>query len=99
MSDSCTKKNLISFLPALAAFALVCFIRHFKFTMSTYNTTLLALSYEYGFLPRGLIGTLFHWVTETFDHIEWNYMGAFNFSGAFTLLYFILIFVFYKVCL
>ncbi|MBQ2900929.1 MAG: hypothetical protein IJE49_03710 [Agathobacter sp.] len=99
MSDSCTKKNLISFLPALAAFALVCFIRHFKFTMSTYNTTLLALSYEYGFLPRGLIGTLFHWVTETFDHIEWNYMGAFNFSGAFTLLYFILLFVFYKVCL
>ena len=99
MSDSCTKKNFISFLPALAAFALVCFIRHFKFTMSAYNATFLALNYDYGFVPRGLIGTLFQWATNTFPIMDWNYTGAFNFSGAFTLLFYVLLFVFYKLCL
>lgn len=99
MSDSGTRKNHISFLPALAAFALVCFIRHFKFTMSTYNTTFLALNYDYGFIPRGLVGTCFKYITEVYDKINWDYMGAFNFSGLFTLVYFVLLFLFYKICL
>lgn len=99
MSESSTKKNYIRFLPALAAFALVCFMRHFKFTMSTYNTTFLALNYDYGFIPRGLVGTLFQWTVDTWDKIGWDYIGAFNFSGFFTLVYFILLFLFYKICL
>lgn len=99
MSDSSIRKKHISFLPALAVFALVCFIRHFKFTMSTYNTTFLALNYDYGFIPRGLVGTCFKYITQVYDKIEWNYMGAFNFNGFFTLLYFVLLFIFYKICL
>ena len=99
MSDTSTKKNHIRFLPALAVFALVCFIRHFKFTMSTYNTTFLALNYDYGFIPRGLVGTCFKFMTETYDKIDWNYLGVFNFSGLFTLIYFVLLFVFFGVCL
>lgn len=98
MSASSTRKNYIRFLPALAAFALVCFIRHFKFTMSTYNTTFLALNYDYGMIPRGLIGTLFQFATKI-GIVDWNYLGAFNFSGLFTLIYFVLLFVFYKICL
>lgn len=99
MPDTSTKKNHIRFLPALAVFALVCFIRHFKFTMSTYNTTFLALNYDYGFIPRGLVGTCFKFMTETYDKIDWNYLGVFNFNGLFTLIYFILLFVFFGICL
>jgi len=99
MSDIRRKDNFIRFLPALAAFALVCFIRHFKFTMSTYNTTFLALNYDYGFIPRGLVGTVFKFFTDNWNEIGWNYMGAFNFSGLFTLIYFVLLFIFYKLCL
>ena len=99
MSDVRQKDNFIRFLPALAAFALVCFIRHFKFTMSTYNTTFLALNYDYGLIPRGFVGTIFKFFTENCSDIEWNYMGAFNFSGLFTLVYFVLLFVFYGLCL
>lgn len=99
MSDISTKKNHIRFLPALAVFALVCFIRHFKFTMSTYNTTFFALNYDYGFIPRGLVGTCFQFVTETCDKIGWDYLGVFNFNGFFTLIYFILLFVFFGLCL
>lgn len=99
MSDSRTNKNFIRFLPALAAFALVCFIRHFKFTMSAYNATFLALNYDYGFIPRGFVGTLFQFASETLGIVKWNYLGAFNFSGLFTLLFYILLFVFYRLCL
>ena len=99
MSNVRQKDNFIRFLPAMAAFALVCFIRHFKFTMSTYNTTFLALNYDYGLIPRGFIGTIFKFLTENYEKLEWNYMGAFNFSGLFTLVYFILLFVFYGLCL
>ena len=99
MSNVRQKDNFIRFLPAMAAFALVCFIRHFKFTMSTYNTTFLALNYDYGIIPRGFMGTLFKFLTENYEKLEWNYMGAFNFSGLFTLVYFILLFVFYGLCL
>lgn len=99
MSNSPTKKKFISFLPALAVFALVCFIRHFKFTMSTYNITFLALNYDYGFIPRGFVGTCFQHLTKAWNKVGWDYMGAFNFSGLFTLIYFVLLFVFYKVCL
>lgn len=99
MSDSSTRKKHIRFLPALAVFALVCFMRHFKFTMSTYNTTFLALNYDYGFIPRGLVGTLFKYITENIDNIGWDYMGVFNFNGFFTFVYFVLLFVFYKICL
>lgn len=99
MPDSSTKKNHIRFLPALAVFALVCFIRHFKFTMSTYNTTFFALNYDYGFIPRGFIGTCFKYITETYEKIGWNYMGVFNFNGFFTLIYFILLFIFFGLSL
>ena len=96
MSDVRKKDN---FIFALAAFAFVCFIRHFKFTMSTYNTTFLALNYDYGFIPRGFVGTVFQFLTENCEKLEWNYMGAFNFSGLFTLVYFVLLFLFYGLCL
>lgn len=99
MSASNSRKNCIRFLPALAVFALVSFIRHFKFTMSTYNTTLLALNYDYGFIPKGLVGTCFQYLTQNWPALDWNYMGAFNFSGLFTLVFFILLFVFYHLCL
>lgn len=99
MPDSSTKKNHIRFLPALAVFALVCFIRHFKFTMSTYNTTFFALNYDYGFIPRGFIGTCFKYITETYEKIGWDYLGVFNFNGLFTLIYFVSLFIFFGLCL
>lgn len=93
------KKFHIGFLPALAIFAFVTFIRHFKFSMSTYNTTFLALNYDYGYIPRGFIGTLYQKFVESYEIISHDYLGAFNFSGLFTLFYFLLLFGFYKVCL
>lgn len=99
MKNSNTDKTKLSFLPALALFALVCFIRHFKCTMSSYNTTLFALSYDYGFISRGFIGSIFNLVGDILPYEIHNYIGVYNFSGLFTLLYYLVLFWFYKVCL
>lgn len=93
------KKNHMHFLPALAIFALACFIRHFKCTMSSYNTTLFALSYDYGFISRGFIGSVFNLVGDILPFDIHNYLGVYNFSGLFTLIYYLILFWFYKVCL
>ena len=93
------KKNYMHFLPALAIFALACFIRHFKCTMSSYNTTLFALSYDYGFISRGFIGSVFNLVGDILPFEIHNYLGVYNFSGLFTLIYYLTLFWFYKVCL
>lgn len=99
MSNSNEKKNHISFLPALAIFALACFIRHFKCTMSSYNTTLFALSYDYGFISRGFLGSVFNLVDDILPYDIHNYLGVYNFNGLFTLIYYLTLFWFYKVCL
>lgn len=93
------KKNRIAFLPALAVFALACFIRHFKGSMSSYNTTLFALSYDYGFIPHGFIGSIFKFLGDILPYEISNYLGVYNFSGLFTLIYYIMLFWFYKVCM
>lgn len=99
MNQIYTKKHSLRFLPTLACFALLCFIRHFKCTMSSYNTTLFALSYDYGFISRGLLGSIFNLVNDILPIEIHNYIGVYNFSGLFTLIYYIVLFYFYKVCL
>ena len=99
MQNLNTKKNHIRFLPALALFAFICFIRHFKDYMSTYNTTLFALSYDYGFISRGFMGSVFNFVGDLLPWDIHNYMGVYNFNGFFTIVYYLVLFWFYKVCL
>ncbi len=99
MQNSNTTKKHMRFLPALAVFALACFMRHFRDYMSTYNTTHFALSYDYGFIPRGFMGSVFNFVGELLPYDIHNYIGVNNFNGFFTLVYFLVLFWFYKVCL
>jgi len=99
MPNATQKKNHISFLPALAIFAFACFIRHFKCTMSSYNTTLFALSYDYGFISRGFLGSVFNLLGDILPFEIHNYLGVYNFSGLFTLIYYVILLWFYKVCL
>lgn len=99
MSQRKQRKNHISFLPALAIFAFACFIRYSRSYMSTYYTTLFALNYDYGFIPQGFLGTIYKNLSE---HLPWemqNYIAVFNFNGLFTVVYFLILFLFYGVCL
>lgn len=99
MSEQKNRKNHISFLPALAIFAFACFIRYSRSYMSTYYTTLFALNYDYGFIPQGFLGTFYQYLSERLPGEMQNYIAVFNFNGLFTVVYFLMLFVFFGVCL
>lgn len=99
MSELKTRKNHIRFLPALALFAFACFIRYSRSYMSTYYTTLFALNYDYGFIPQGFLGTVYQHLSAYLPWEMQNYMAVFNFSGLLTVVYFLMLFLFYGVCL
>ena len=94
MSEQKTRKNHISFLPALAIFAFACFIRYSRSYMSTYYTTLFALNYDYGFIPQGFLGSVYQYLSERLPWEMQNYIAVFNFNGVFTVAYFLLLFLF-----
>lgn len=98
MTNQKPKKNHICFLPALAVFAFACFVRYFRSYMSTYYTTLFALNYDYGFIPQGFLGTFYQYLSERLPWEMQNYIAVYNFSGFFTVIYFLILFLFYGVC-
>lgn len=56
--DKVEKKRYRQFIGAMLAFAVFYYLRYFKHTMTEYNTTLFAMSYKYGFISRGMLGTI-----------------------------------------
>lgn len=99
MPELKTPKKDIWFLPALAVFALASLIRYSREYMSTYTTTLYAMNYDYGFVSQGFLGTLYRYVSERVPWEMQNHMAVFNFCGAVTLIYFLVLFLFYGICL
>lgn len=60
MSQSKTKTK--SMLQFLFVFLLMCFglfLTYYGQEVRRYNTTILAFNYSYGFISRGLLGTLY----------------------------------------
>lgn len=94
-----SKKNHMTFFLALLCFAIACFLRHFKSQITFYNTTLFALTYDYGFISRGLLGTFWNYLDKLIPYELHTYTAVYNFTGLCTVIYFLCLFVFYKVCL
>lgn len=99
MLSKTKRKNHITFFQALLLFSIACFVRHFKNQMTFYNTTLFALSYDYGFISRGLLGSFWNFLDNLLPWDLLNYTAVYNFTGLCTFIYFICLFVFYKVCM
>lgn len=99
MPDTKLKKNHLPFFGGLALFALACFVRYFRSTMTHYNTTLFAMNYDYGFISRGLLGTFWKWLDGILPFDLMNYTAVYNFTGLCTVIYFLCLFWFYKTAL
>ncbi len=99
MPNTNTRKNHMPFFGGLALFALACFVRYFRSTMTHYNTTLFAMNYDYGFISRGLLGTFWKWLDGILPFDLMNYTAVYNFTGLCTVIYFLCLFWFYKTAL
>ncbi|MCI8710860.1 MAG: hypothetical protein HFH23_00985 [Ruminococcus sp.] len=95
----CAKTQNAAFLAVLAVFAASSSVRYFSFEMSMHNTTPFALSYKYGFISRGLMGTLWAFFDGLTSKNLMNYRSLYTFSLWSTVLYLALLFVLFAVCL
>jgi len=89
----------IRFLLWLLVLAVACCIRLSDGTMLYYNTTLFAMNYSYGFISRGLLGTVFSAINQILPIDIMNFAGVFIFSGIMLLFYMVTLFFFYKMVL
>ncbi len=84
------------FILVLFAFALLYYFRFFEHWMSQYNTTLFALSYKYGFISRGMLGSIWLLLDRLLPINLMTYKAVYLFSEIATWVFvFLLLLVFY----
>lgn len=73
------KRNMFSFLVIWGIITIGLFLKTFDWTANSYNTSILAISYKFGFTSRGLIGTIYQFLGDYVGVDIWNYFVAFKF--------------------
>ena len=92
------KKRYRQFIACMAAFAVFYYLRYFKHVMTEYNTTLFAMSYEYGFISRGLLGTIWAGLDWLLPMDLMTYEAVYWFNYIITILFYVLVIVFLGKC-
>lgn len=92
-------KSEYGFLLALLGFFMVYAIRNFEQEISEFNTTNFAMSYKYGFISRGFLGTLYQGLDKIMPFDMMNYTAAFWFTFVSTLILFACFFFLFIACL
>ena len=87
-----------SFFFALFAWMCFCWFRYFERTMEFYNTTLFALSYSYGFISRGLLGTMWELLDKITPMSLMNYRSVYLFHIGVSILYELVVFLLFVTC-
>lgn len=75
------------------------FFRFYDGMVNKINTTMFAFTYEYGFVSRGLVGTVFRFFNWFLPGDWMNYVGVVRFTQIFTAIYYLLLFAFFYLCL
>ncbi len=93
------ERNLGSFVITWVLFAIVLWWRNHNGKVEIINTTSLAFTYEYGFISRGLMGSIFSFVDWILPIDLMNYDGVMGFTFVTTMMYFVLLLGFFLICL
>lgn len=95
------KKEKISnkFLLVMIGFTFGLFWYFFAGTTSNINTTMLAFNYKYGFISRGLLGTIYSVLDAILPWDLYTYRWAMFFFEGCLLVFVVLLFVFCMQCL
>jgi len=70
------------------------FLACYQNVVRAYNSTLLALSYEYGFTSRSLLGTIYHILDDVLPVNMMKYDNVLTFALIVTVLFFVFLLVF-----
>lgn len=93
------KRQTKLFLFALFLVGAVESWHYFEFKMTEFNTTLFALNYQYGFISRGMLGTLWKLLDMLLPADLMTYGAIYKFNLLFTIVTYALLFLFFYLCL
>lgn len=71
LKDKTKQQSMIRFILVLMVFGFAIFLKNYLARMESYNTTILAFTYEYGFISRGFLGTAYLILDKL---LPWNLM-------------------------
>lgn len=86
--------NIRQFIMMLTFVDLATFITNYRGWVRSYNTTMLALSYEYGFTSRSLLGTIYHILDAVIPVDMMQYQNAIVFANVITVLFIVFLLYF-----
>ena len=93
------EKRIGSFARVWLFFAFFLSFVYFNFRVNEINGTMMAFSYKYGFISRGLIGSIYQLVDKILPVNMQTYDGLFYFTVVITVIYFAVLFAFFMLCL
>lgn len=99
MNSSSKQKEINKFMLMMIVFGFATFLCCYQHIVRLYNSTMLALSYEYGFTSRSLIGTIYHLVDKILPIDMIDYAMAMKFAQVSTVLFFLCVYMFMYLCL
>lgn len=88
------KKKKAGLCALLAVLEALLFLRDYGGYVNSYNSSLLAISYEYGFTSRGLSGTIFYFLNKILPFDLMNYNGVLRYSQLVTALFMLVVWLF-----
>lgn len=96
---SSKQKEIVRFMIMMAFVGFALFIASYHDIVRSYNSTLLALTYEYGFISRALLGTIYHLVDLILPVDMIDYSMVLLFAQITTAVFFLFLFWFSYLCL
>lgn len=86
------------FFIGLAIISAVACVYYFDHVMSQYNTSLYAISYKYGFVSRGVVGTIWQYLDAILPFNLMTYGAIYKANIIITALFYGLIYIFLMFC-
>ena len=99
MSQMPKKKQISRFMWLLILLSCAIFILDYDERVLPYNSTILAFSYKYGFISRGLAGTIYQWIDHILPVNMIDYAMVLRFTLIVTLAFYVLFFAFCYQCM
>ncbi len=97
--ESASGRSIRRYMLALAVVSFGMFLRFYDEKVNPCNSTVLAFSYKYGFIPQGLVGTLYQFMNRIVPFDMMKYEMVMNFTLVATFLFHLLLFYFFWLCL
>lgn len=93
------KKQISRFMWLLILLSCAIFFLDYDERVLPYNSTILAFSYKYGFISRGLVGTIYQWIDHILPVNMIDYAMVLRFTLIVTLAFYVLFFAFCYQCM